>query len=84
MLLCMWICSLRTIRELKIYDATVAKTLLKIAQKFKFVHLDLRRDRSDNGTNFAYLMNQNKSFARPSRAFFISVYFFPVLGECAT
>jgi len=35
-------------------------------------------------TNFAYLMKQNKSFARPSRAFIISVHFFPVLGKSAT
>ena len=29
-------------------------------------------------------MKQNKSFAHPSRAFFISVHFFPVLGKSAT
>ena len=45
---------------------------------------DLRRDGSDNATNVAYLMKQIKSFARPSRAFFISVHFFPVLGKSLT
>ena len=48
----------------------------------------LRRDGIDNATNFAYLMNKNKSFARPSHAFFfffvISVHFFPVLGKSAS
>ena len=29
--------------------------------------------------NFAYLMNESKTFARPSRAFIIVVHFFPVL-----
>ena len=38
----------------------------------------------NDGPNFAYLMKQNKRFARPSRAFFISVHFFPVLGKSAT
>ena len=38
----------------------------------------------DAATNFAYLMRQNKSFARPSRAFTISVHFFPVLVKSAT
>ena len=37
-----------------------------------------------NATNVAYLMKQNKSFARPSRAFIISVHFFPVLGKSVT
>ena len=45
---------------------------------------DLRRDGSDNATNFAYLMNKNKTFARPLRAFIISVHLFPVLGKSAT
>ena len=36
---------------------------------------DLRRDGSDNATNFAYLMNKNKSFARPPRTFYTSVHF---------
>ena len=29
-------------------------------------------------------LKQNKRFARPSRAFFISVHFFPVLDKSAT
>ena len=37
-----------------------------------------------NATNFAYLTNSNKSFARPSRTFLISAYFFHVLGKSAT
>ena len=32
--------------------------------------LDLWRDGSDNATTFAYLMNKNRGFARPSRPFF--------------
>ena len=45
----------------------------------------LRRDGIDNATNFAYLMNKNKNFARPSHAFLvISVHFFPVLGKSAS
>ena len=43
-----------------------------------------RRDCSDDATKFAYLIAKNKSFARPSRACFISVHFFPVLGKYAT
>ena len=34
-----------------------------------------RRDCSGDATKFAYLIEKNKSFARPSRAFFISVRF---------
>ena len=45
---------------------------------------DQRRDCSDDATNFAYLIGNNKSFARPSRAFFNSVHFFQVLGKSAT
>ena len=30
------------------------------------------------------IMIKNKTFAHPSRTFFISVHFFPVLGKCAT
>ena len=33
---------------------------------------------------FCKIKEQNKSFARPPRAFFISVHFFPVLGKSAT
>ena len=33
------------------------------------INRDLGRDGSDIATNFAYLMNKNKTFARPSRAF---------------
>ena len=46
--------------------------------------VDLRREDSDNATDFAYLMKQNNSFARPSRVFFISVHFFHVLGKSTT
>ena len=35
-------------------------------------------------TKFAYLIDKNKSFARPSRAFFNSVHFFQVLAKSAT
>ena len=42
---------------------------------------DLRRDGSDNATNFAYLTNKNRTLARPSRAVIIFVHFFPVLGN---
>ena len=45
---------------------------------------DLRRDDSDNATNLAYLMNKDKTFARSSHAFIISVHFFPVLDKSAT
>ena len=31
-----------------------------------------------------YLMNKNKSFTCPSRALFVSVHFFAVLGKSAT
>ena len=34
-------------------------------------------------TNFAYLMNKNKTFARLSRAFIITIHLFPVLGKSA-
>ena len=44
---------------------------------------DLRRDDSDNATHFAYLMNKNKTFARPSRAFIIYEHLFPVLDKSA-
>ena len=43
-----------------------------------------RRDCSDDATKFAYLIGKNKTFARPSRAFIISVHFSPILGKCAT
>ena len=33
---------------------------------------------------FAYLMNKNKTFERPSRSFIVSVHFFSVLGKSAT
>ena len=39
--------------------------------------ISLRRYGGDNATNVAYLMNKNKTFTRPSRAFFkISVHAF--------
>ena len=41
-------------------------------------------DDSNNATNFAYLMNKNKTFARHSRGFILSVHFFPVRDKCAT
>ena len=40
-------------------------------------------DCSDDAPKFAYLIDKNKSFARPSRAFFNSVHFFQVLGKSA-
>ena len=39
---------------------------------------------SFDATKFAYLINKNKSFARPSRAFFNFLHFFQVLGKSAT
>ena len=48
--------------------------------------LDQRRDCRDGATKFAYLIDKNKSFARPSRAFFFfnSMHFFQVLSKSAT
>ena len=40
-------------------------------------------DCSDDAPKFAYLIDKNKSFARPSRAFLNSVHFFQVLGKSA-
>ena len=44
----------------------------------------IREFKINDATKFAYLIDKNKSFARPSRAFFNSVHFFQVLDKSAT
>ena len=39
----------------------------------------MQRDSGHNSTNFAYLMNKNKSFARTSRAYFFLFLFISFL-----
>ena len=63
------------------YLILLQKTFLNLSSKFTLLFLLFT---TFLHTNFAYLMNKSKSFARPLGAFFVSVYFFPVLGKSAT
>jgi len=49
----------------------------KPASRASRYNRDLRRDGSDNVTNFAYLTSKNRSFARSFRAFLFLYISFP-------